>query len=155
MFRHALRRRPQFCPAGENFENRGLFSTKSLRKNVFRPGSRAPKTGFLGHLFLKSRKGFCSFWRAAKKCAAAFLRPKKVAAHFLRPAKIVVLKLLARRKQCAATFLRPKKLRRIFCRAPKTSESFWRAAKNARHPLTWKSVDARGRKSEIARHRPP
>ena len=50
-------RAPQFCPAGENFENRGLFSRESFRKMSFRPGSRAPKTGFLGPLFLKSKNG--------------------------------------------------------------------------------------------------
>ena len=68
MFRHALRRRPQFGPAGENFEIRGLFSRKSLRELAFRPGSRAPKTGFLGHPFVKRQNGFCSFWRAAGPC---------------------------------------------------------------------------------------
>ena len=63
--RSRLRRRPKFCPAGEKFENRGLFSRKSFRKNVFRPGSRAPKTGFLGHLFLKSQKRCPFFVRQA------------------------------------------------------------------------------------------
>jgi hypothetical protein len=61
------------CPAGENFENQGLFSTKSLRKMAFRPGSRAPKTGFLGQLFLKAKKSRFLFWRAAKNAPRRML----------------------------------------------------------------------------------
>ena len=83
IWRSRLRRRPKFCPAGENFENRGLFSRKSFRENVFRPGSRAPKTGFLGHLFLKSQKRRPFFVRQAdyfllfkKKCADFARRPR-------------------------------------------------------------------------------
>ena len=58
-------RGPHICPAGENFENRGLVLRGSLRENVFfRPGPRAPGNRFLGAPFCILRKRFLEkSWR--------------------------------------------------------------------------------------------
>ena len=69
------------CPAGQSCAPQGKFLKigvllwrKSLRKNVFRPGSRAPTTGFLGHLFVNFLQNLEQFFKNFHQFSPIFSR---------------------------------------------------------------------------------